>query len=106
MDIHQKLQSLMSEHNWTEYRLAKQSGLAESTIINIFHRNTLPTIPTLEAICKAFGITLAQFFAEGNWVELSPEQQELFTQWVKLTPTQKSSVVTIIDVFCSKDQSE
>lgn len=86
MDIHEKLQRLLTAQKWTEYRLAKQSGLSESTITNIFHRNTLPTVPTLETICGAFGITLSQFFADGKPVDLSPEQQELFSKWLTLTP--------------------
>lgn len=92
----------MSAQKWTKYRLAKESGLSESTIINIFQRNTLPTISTLEAICRAFGITLAQFFAESNLVELSSEQQDLFVQWGQLTPAQKIAVATMIAVFMDK----
>lgn len=38
-----------------------------------------PTLPTLEAVCKAFGITLAQFFSEGNGpAEMTEEQRALF----------------------------
>lgn len=99
MDIHEKLQQLLTAQKWTEYRLAKQSGLSESTITNIFHRNTLPTVPTLETICGAFGITLSQFFADGDPVDLSPEQQELFSKWLTLTPAQKNAVTTVIDAF-------
>ena len=40
MDTHSKLRQLMAERNWTAYRLAKESGLSESTLANIFKRNT------------------------------------------------------------------
>ena len=66
MDTNDRLKRLLKERGWTEYRLSKNSGLAETTIGNIFRRNTVPSIPTLEIICKSFGITLAQFFAEGD----------------------------------------
>ena len=33
-----------------------------STVANMFHRNTSPTVSTIETMCKAFGITLSQFF--------------------------------------------
>ena len=36
MDTHSKLRQLMSERGWTAYRLAKESGLSESTLANIF----------------------------------------------------------------------
>ena len=63
MDTHSRLRQLMAERGWTAYRLAKVSGLSESTLANIFKRNTVPSIATLEAVCSAFGISLAQFFA-------------------------------------------
>lgn len=96
MDTHERLQQLLKERGWSEYRLAKSCGLSESTIANIFRRNTLPSIATLETICGGFGITLSQFFAEGEMVELTPELKELFDGWVYLTPEQKDAVARVI----------
>ena len=91
MDTHERLRQLLNERGWTEYRLAKNCGLSESTIANIYRRNTVPSLATLEAICKGFGITMAQFFAEGEMVEINPELKELFETWVNLTPEQKKA---------------
>ncbi len=91
MDTHERLNQLMKERGWTTYRLAIVCGLSESTIANIFKRNAVPSISTLETICKGFGITMSQFFAEGEMVELTPELKELFENWVNLTPEQKSA---------------
>lgn len=89
MDANERIRQLLTSRGWSEYKLAKEAGLSQSTISNLFRRNTVPSIPTLETLCKGFGITLAQFFAQGEFVELSPEQQELFAQWVVLSPQQK-----------------
>lgn len=91
MDVHEKLQQLLDERGWTKYQLAKRCGLSDSTIANIFRRNTMPSIPTLEAICKGYGITLSQFFAEGEMVELTPELRELFDSWTSLSTEQKAA---------------
>lgn len=96
MDVQEKLRRLLKERGWSEYRLAKECGLSESTIANIFRRNSIPSIATLETICRAFGITLSQFFAEGEMVELSPEMQEWFDCWVCLTPAQKQAVLNLL----------
>ena len=74
MDVLGKLRRLLEERGWTDYRLAQMSGLHESTISNIYRRNNVPTIVTLEAICKAIGITLSQFFADdvSEMVEITP----------------------------------
>jgi len=66
VDTLEKLRKLIDERGWTEYRLAQECGLNISTISNIYRRNTMPTITTLKAICSGFGITLSQFFAEGE----------------------------------------
>ena len=99
MDAHQRLRQLLDERGWTEYRLSKNCGLSESTLANIFRRNTVPSIATLETICKGFGITLSQFFADDDLVELTPELKQLFDRWVTLTPEQKSAVYTMIAAF-------
>ena len=96
MDIHSRLRKFMVDRGWSEYRLAKESGLSQSTLANIFHRNTVPSISTLEMICNAFHITLAQFFTEGELVEMTPELKELFDNWVSLTPEQKDAVQRIV----------
>ena len=101
MNVHHRLRQLLNERGWTEYRLAKKCGLSESTLANIFRRNTTPSIATLEAICKGFGITLSQFFAENEMVELSPELEDLFNKWVNLTPEQKTAVYSMISAFNS-----
>ena len=93
MNTHERLRQLLDERGWTEYRLAKNCGLSESTIANIYRRNTVPSITTLETICKGFGITLSQFFAEGEMVELTPELKELFDNWVNLTPEQMQKLL-------------
>lgn len=91
MDTHERLRQLLNERGWSEYKLAKRCGLSESTVANIFRRNTVPSIAALETICSGFGITMSQFFAEGDMVEITPELKELFDNWVNLTPEQKKA---------------
>lgn len=96
MDVLTELRNLLEKRGWTEYRLAKECGLSNSTIANIFRRNTLPTIPTLEIICRnGFGITLAQFFAENTIIELTPELEELFEAWKPLTSEEKALLLRL-----------
>ena len=99
MDAKARIKELMRERNWTEYRLAIASGLSQSTVANIFNRNTTPSVVTLEAICQGFGITLAQFFAEGDMVELTDEQKEMFSAWSTLTKEQKNVLYQLIRVM-------
>lgn len=102
MDTNNRLRRLLDERGWTEYRLAKQCGLSLSTIANIYRRNTVPSVATLEVICKGFGITLSQFFAEGEMVELSPDLKSVFDCWVNLTPTQKTAALQMMRAMNSQ----
>ena len=101
MDAQRRIKQLMEERSWTDYRLAKESNLSHSTVTNMFNRNNAPTLPTLEAVCKAFGITLAQFFTEGNSPELTEEQRILFAKWSTLKDDQKQALLALIDTMRS-----
>ena len=103
MDTLQRLQQLLKERDWTVYRLSVNCDMPSSTLNNIFNRNTIPSIPTLETICKGFGITLSQFFAENEMVELSPELKELFDGWLTLTPEQKAAITQLIRTINKDD---
>lgn len=100
MDAQKRIRQLMEERDWTDYRLAKEAGLSHSTVTNMFNRNNALTLPTLEAVCKAFGITLAQFFSEGDDPHaLTSEQQELFSRWSSLTDEQKRLLLDLMSTM-------
>ena len=102
MDVLERLHQLLESQGWTTYRLAKNSNLSHATIANIYKRNTIPSVSTLEAICKGFGITLSQFFAEGEMVELTPELDAVVRQWANLTSRQKMAVLEIMTAMNEK----
>ncbi len=100
MDTQGRIRQMMEERGWTDYRLAKESNLSHSTVTNMFNRNNAPTLPTLEAVCSAFGITLAQFFAdEVDPTQLTDEQRTLFARWSSLTERQKNLLLDLMETM-------
>lgn len=99
MDILSRLKELQKQRGWSDYKIAKQAGLSPNTVSNVYRRNNIPEIITLEAICKAFGLTLSQFFAENDMIELTPELHNLFEKWTALTENQKNAVWQILDSY-------
>lgn len=99
MDILEKITKLRLERNWTEYELAERSELTQSTISSWYRKHLIPTIPSLEHICDAFGITLSQFFLEENSSsdKLSIEQIEILKRWNKLTKDQQTKLAIFLD---------
>lgn len=67
MDITKWLQELQRRYGWTDYKIAKEAGLSPNTVSNIYRRGNTPSMVTLEALCKAFNITMAQFFRRGRY---------------------------------------
>lgn len=96
MDVNSKLNRLMAERGWTRYKLAKECDLSESTLANIFSRNTMPSLATLESICHGFRISLSQFFADEEMIEYTPELKELYHAWCFLTPEQKDAILHVM----------
>lgn len=97
-DILATITKYREERNWTEYQLAERSGLPQSTISSWYRKNLIPTIPSLEKICNAFGITLSQFFAEGDAVvSLTASQKKLLDRWSRLSEEQQNAVFLLID---------
>ena len=97
MDVVERIKELLDQRGWSIYKLAKQSGIPQSTLRSTLKRNTIPTTPTLEMICSGFGISLSEFYAaEGQAIVLSDEQHELLNAWNTLTHMQKENVLNLI----------
>ena len=100
MDVTQKLMLILEDRGWSEYRLAKESNLPHSTVLNIFQRNNQPSISTLEAMCNGLGITLAQFFTEDeSLVMLTEEQKEILEKYEALSKGAKEMIVDLLNVM-------
>lgn len=97
MDTLSRIKQLLDEKNWSMYKLSKASGVAQSTLSNMFSRNNVPSIGTLEDICNGFGITLSQFFATGSEpVSLNDEQVAILDKWATLSDEQKKALLELI----------
>lgn len=97
MDILNRIKQLRDERGWSNYRLAKEAQISEGSLNNLFRLNNQPTIPTLEAICTGFDISLSQFFAEGNEaVILNGEQKEMLDIWNTLNKEQKAALLELL----------
>lgn len=111
-DVLAKIERERIRRNWTEYTLAKNSEIAQSTISTWYRKQLQPSIASIEKICKGLGITLSQFFEEDEYAgpaepernnsertpagNMTKEQRELYEGWARLNPTQKKALVGLI----------
>lgn len=90
MGILEKIEALRREKGWSINYLAMESGLTQSTLNNLYSRNTEPKISTLRAICGAFGITLSEFFKEEE------NEDELIRRVRLLSQENKKALLQIV----------
>jgi len=96
-DILEEITRLRLKRGWSEYELAKHSELSQSTISTWYRKGQIPTMQTLDKVCKGFGITLSQFFAEcDDAVSLTPTQREMLDDWSALNEQQQKSLMDFI----------
>ena len=96
-EIIEKIETLRKERGWTYYRLAEEACLSQTTLLNMRTRGTLPSITTLAGICSAFGITLADFFSEGEGERLSSDERALISAYRKMSYGNKRAVKNLIE---------
>ena len=87
MTVLEKIDKLRLARNWSINNLAMEAMLTQSTLNNLYTRGAEPKLSTLRAICNAFGITLAEFFADER------EEDELLRRVRALSPSQKEALL-------------
>ena len=90
MEVLEKIEKFRKEKGWSINYLAMESGLTQSTLNNLYSRNTEPKISTLRAICGAFGITLSEFFKEEE------NEDELIRRVKTLSQENKTALLQIL----------
>ena len=97
MDIIKKIETMRKSRGLSKYKLATEAGLTQSTYDTMVKRNTPPKIETLQCICNAFGITLAQFFAQDEKAEVLTQEERLFLSYFRnRSPSKRQAVLELI----------
>lgn len=97
VDVLKKINKLRIDRGWSLYRLSEEAGLAQSTVINMFNRETLPSLTTLESLCSAFGVTMSEFFEEDKPNEQSDiTKEELERMYDALSPTDRKLIAELM----------
>ena len=93
MDCLARIKELLDERGWTMYQLSQAAGIPQSTLSNLFIRCNAPSIPTLEKICHAFGISLSAFFEEPHETE---DEHEVVSLYRRLEPRTQQAVLYLM----------
>lgn len=98
IDVLERITYYQKKKGWTEYQLAEEAGMTQSTISSWYRKNIVPSIPSLEKICGAFNITLSQFFAtEDETGSLTDNQKQLVNAITRLSEPQQITLIAFIE---------
>lgn len=95
MDCLERIRELIAERGWSMYTLSQKSGIPQSTLSNLFLRCNSPSVPTLEKICNALGISLACFFG-GSDNALTEDENRLLHEWSRLSPDARRALLNFL----------
>ncbi len=91
------IKQLCEKHKMSKYRLAQLTGMSQTAVGNIISKASIPTLPTLEKICDAFGMTMAQFFTDdGTRPDLTNMQSEMMDVWEDLDEYEQKILIKFV----------
>ena len=104
--ITDRIDKLCMDRGWSQYRLAAESGLSQSTIASWYNKekNISPSDASLRKIAKAFGMNLSTLYAygengSGGIIEVTNEQMEILRVMEKYDSTEQKAVLTMLSAI-------
>ena len=86
--IPERMNELCERKKISRYQLSAMTGISQSALSSIVKKKTIPTLITLNKICKGLGISLSEFFENGERRRsgnISEDQREVLDLWDTLT---------------------
>lgn len=96
-DIQKRLLELIAERDWSLYRLAKEAGIHQATVYSWFNdHNFTPSRNSIEAVCAALNISVAEFYNGIEEGKLDDEQMRLLELFAKVPESKRKIVFDLL----------
>lgn len=98
MNIMERIDELCREHNISKYRLSQITGISQSAFSKMARQQSSLSLETIQRICDAFGISVAQFFSNaGEYPDLTEQQKNLLCCWSLLDEKKRDYVLLLVE---------
>ena len=94
MELYEKIEKIRIQKGIPVAKLNKAAGISHSTLSSWKYRQTTPKVETLDSICFALGISLAELFYDVDSDKLTGEEIELLSLWKQLNKEQRTAVMS------------
>lgn len=91
MDVNKRLIALREQCGFTQNGLAERAGVSQTHLRRVELGQADITVGHLQLLCDAMSISLKQFFEEES------QSDEIATAFSKLSPKQKTLLLTFIE---------
>ena len=98
MNITKRIDELCKQHNIIKYRLSQLTGISQSAFSKMARQQSSLSLETIQRICDALGISLAQFFSKpGEYPDLTAQQKQLLNSWALLDEKKRAFALMIME---------
>ncbi|MCI8269697.1 MAG: helix-turn-helix transcriptional regulator [Lachnospiraceae bacterium] len=98
MNIMERIDELCKKRNISKYRLSQITGISQSAFSKMARQQSSLSLETIQRICDALGISLAQFFSESeNYPDLTLQQVQLLDFWSLLDEKKRAYALLMIE---------
>lgn len=94
----ERIDELCRQRNISKYRLSQITGISQSAFSKMARQQSSLSLETLQRICEAFGISMAQFFSEpGEYPDLTAQQKQLLHFWTLLDGKKRDYALLMVE---------
>ncbi|MCI8516210.1 MAG: helix-turn-helix transcriptional regulator [Hungatella sp.] len=94
----ERIDDLCRQHNMSKYRLSLITGISQSAFSKMARQQSTLSLETIQRICDALGISLAQFFSESEvYPDLTKQQQNLLHFWSLLDEKKRAYALLMME---------
>lgn len=93
----ERIDALCRQHNISKYRLSQITGISQSAFSKMARQQSSLSLETIQRICSALDISMAQFFSEpGEYPDLTAQQTQLLHSWNLLDEKKRAFALLMI----------
>ena len=101
MDIKEKITKIRKQKGWSLSKLARQAGLTTTTVYNWYNdKNATPSRDSIEDVCVAFGISIAEFYADIEMDNLTEKEIRLLELFRKIPEKEQEKALSMLELLC------
>ena len=101
MDIKEKITKMRKQKGWSLSKLATQAGLTTTTVYNWYNdKNATPSRDSIEDVCVAFGVSVAEFYADVEMDNLTEKEIRLLELFRKIPEKEREKALSMIELLC------